>query len=127
MERRRVEIGEVRKAVEMLAVQQAAMSVQPLNARTAAAEPEAMEGVTTTQQEEDEDEVEEWSDMEGVEWEGLFGSKHALALGELVPPMPPALEMVGRKKENGKAKAMQIAVPRAPAPGCTCMPRGSVW
>jgi len=127
MERRRVEIGEVRKAVEMLAVQQAAMSVQLLSARTAAAEPEAMEGVTTTRQEEDEDEVEEWSDMEGVEREGLFGSKHAPALGEPVPPMPPAPEMGGRKKEKGKAKVMQIAVPPAPAPGCTCTPRGSAW
>jgi len=127
MERRRVKIGEVRKAVVMLAVQQAAMSVQPLSVRTAAVEPEAMEGVTTTQQEEDEDEVEEWSDMEGVEREGLFGSKHAPALGEPVPPMSPAPEMGRRKKEKEKAKAMQIAVPPAPAPGCTCMPRGSAW
>ena len=127
MERRRVEIGEVRKAVEMLAVQQAAMSVQPLSARTTAAEPEAMEGVTTTRQEEDEDEVEKWSDMEGVKREGLFGSKHAPALGEPVPPMPPAPEMGGRKKEKGKAKVMQIAVPPAPAPGCTRTPRGSAW
>jgi len=127
MERRRVQIGEVRKAVEMLALQQAAMSVQPLSVRTATTEPEAMEGVTTTQQDEDEDKVEEWSDMEGVEQEGLFGSKHTLALGEPVPSMPPAPEMGERKKEKGKAKAMQIAVPPAPAPGCTRMLRGSAW
>ena len=127
MERRRVEIEEVRKAVEMLTVQQAAMSVQPLSARTATVEPEAMEGVTTTWQEEDEDEMEEWSNMEGVERESLFGSKHAPVLGEPVPPMPPAPEMAGRKKEKGKAKVMQIAIPPAPAPGCTCTLRGSAW
>jgi len=114
MERRRVEIGEVKKAVEGLAVQAAGAPTQPPRAGPAAAEPEAMEGVVATRQEEVKDEVEEWSDMEGVEREGIFGSRHAPAPGEPVPPMPPAPtteEKKKKEKEKGKGKAVQIAVP----------------
>ena len=73
MERRRVEIGEIKKAVEGMAVLAAGGPTLHLQAGPAAVEPEAMEGVVATWQKEINDKVEEWSDMEGVEREGLFG------------------------------------------------------
>jgi len=65
-----------------------------------ASEPEEMEGVIVTREEEDE--VEEWSDVEGVEQEGLFVSRHAPEPG--MPVATPAPEPEPRKKEKGKAK-----------------------
>jgi len=118
MERRRVEIGEIKKAVEGIAVLAAGGPTLHPRAGPAAVEPEAMEGVVATRQKEIKDEVEEWSDMEGVEREGLFGSKHAPALGEPVSSMPPGPTTEEKKKkgkEKGKGKAVQIAA--SPAMG----------
>jgi len=75
-----------------------------------ASEPEEMEGVIVTREEEDD--VEEWSDVEGVEQEGLFALRHAPEPG--MPVATPAPEPEPRKKEKGKAKEVRIAV-RAPA------------
>ena len=75
-----------------------------------------MEGVVATRQKEINDEVEEWSDMEGVEREGLFGSKHAQAPGEPVSSMPQGPttgEKEKKGKEKGKGKAVQDAAPPA--------------
>jgi len=116
MERRRVEIGEIKKAVEGMAVLAAGGPTLHLRAGPAAVEPEAMEGVVATRQKEINDKVEDWSDMEGVEREGLFGSKHALAPGEQVSSIPqgPTMEEKEKKgKEKGKGKAVQVAAPPA--------------
>jgi len=124
MERRRVEIGEVKKAVEGIAALAAGGPRLPPRAGPAAMEPEAMEGVVATRQKDIRDEVEEGSDMEGVEREGLFGSKHAPAPGEpvsTIPPGPvpamspgPAMEEKEKKgKGKAKGKAVQIAAPPA--------------
>jgi len=109
IERRRVEIGEIKKAVEGIAVLAAGGARLHPRAGQAAVEPEAMEGVVATRQKEIKDEVEEWSNMEGVEREGLFGSKHALAPGEPVPTMPPGPATEEKeKKENGKGKGKVV-------------------
>jgi len=111
-----VEIGEIKKAVEGIAVLAAGGPTLHRRAGPAAVEPEAMEGVVATRQKEIKDEVEEWSDMEGVEREGLFGSKHAPAPGEPVSSMPPGPtteEKEKKGKEKGKGKAVQIAAPAA--------------
>jgi len=65
-----------------------------------------------------EEEVEQGDNMEGVEWEGLFGSKHTPAPGEPVPSMPPGPmteEKEKKGKEKGKGKAVQIVA--SPAMG----------
>jgi len=109
MERRRVEIEEIKKAVEGMAVLAAGGPTLHPWAGLAAVEPEAMEGVLATWQKEINDKVEEWSDMEGVEREGLFGSKHAPAPGEPVSSMHPGPlteEKEKKGKEKGKGKAV---------------------
>jgi len=124
MERRRVEIGEIKKAVEEIAVLAAGGPMLHQRAGPAAVVPEAMEGVVATQQEETKDEVEEWSDMEGVEREGLFGSLHATAPGEpafSMPPGPTTEEKEKKGREKGKGKAVQIAT--SPAMGCAARQR----
>jgi len=116
MERRRVEIGEVKKAVEGIAALAAGGPTLPQRAGPAAVESEAIEGVVATRQKETKDKVEEWSDMEGVEREGLFGSMHAPAPGEPVPTMPPGPateEKEKKEKGKGKGKVVQIAAPPA--------------
>jgi len=116
MQRRRVEIGEIKKAVEGIAVLAAGGPTLHPRAGLAAVEPEAMEGVVATRQKEIKDEVEEWSDMEGVERGGLFGSKHAPVPGEPVSSMPPGPtteEKEKKGKEKGKGKAVQIVAPPA--------------
>jgi len=116
MERRRVEIGEIKKVVEGIAVLAAGGPTLHPRAGPAALEPEAMEGVVATRQQEIKDEVEEWSDMEGLERGGIFGSKHAPAPGEPVSSMPPGPtteEKEKKGKEKGKGKAVQIAEPPA--------------
>jgi len=116
MERRRVEIGEIKKALEGMAVLAAGGPTLHPRAGPAAVEPEAMEGVVATRKKEINDEVEEWSDMEGVERDGLFGSKHAPAPEEPVSSMPPGptTEVKEKKeKEKGKGKAVQVAAPPA--------------
>ena len=64
-----------------------------------------MEGVVRTPEEADE--IEEFSDMEGVEREGLYASRHAPAEGEDDPvaPRPTA-------QQKGKGKQAAPAVPR---------------
>jgi len=127
MERRRVEIVEIKKAVEGIAVLAAGGPTLHPRAGPAAVEPEAMEEVVATRQKEIKDEVEEWSDMEGVEREGLFGSKHAPAPGEPVSSMPPGPtteEKEKNGKEKGKGKAVQITAP--PAMGRAACQRKSV-
>jgi len=49
--------------------------------------------------------------MEGVEWEGLYESRHAPAPGEPVPAATGREKEQG--KEKGKGKAVQIATPPA--------------
>ena len=124
MERRRVEMGEVRKAVEGLTAQLAAAPVRPVPvwARPTAGAPEAMEGVVATRQEEEEDKVEEWSDMEGVEREGLHRSAHAPEPGEWVVPVTKVGNEKEEKEEKGKASMVQVATP---AGGKTCRQKGS--
>jgi len=81
-----------------------------------------MEGVVATTV--TVEEVEQGDDMEGVEREGLFGSKHAPAPGEPVPVMPPgpaAEEKEENEKGKGKGKVVQIAAP--PATGCVARQR----
>jgi len=87
-----------------------------------------------------EDPIEEFSDMEGVERSGLFASRYAPTLStptsvssSMTPapldsgPVPvPAREAPVEKekktrKDKGKEKAMEIAAPPTP----TCKPKGS--
>ena len=60
----------------------------------------------------EEDPVEDSSDMEGVEREGLFASRHAPGLDE---PTPTAMEAPRpeekKKKGKGKGKEVQVALP----------------
>ena len=94
MNSRQKEIAEVKQGVDEVARQleaaraqerqEAPVARRPVPApaprptvvapQQSAPETEEMEGVVMTQEEEDE--VEEWSDMEGVEREGLFASRH---------------------------------------------------
>jgi len=124
MERRRVEMGEVRKAVEGHAAQLAAAPARPVpvRARPTAGAPEAMEGVVATRQEEEEDKVEEWSDMEGVERDGLHRSAHAPGSGERAVPVTKAENEKEEKEEKGKASMVQVATP---AGGKTHRQKGS--
>jgi len=70
-----------------------------------------MEGVITTQEKGEEDrveEIEEWSDMGGIEREGLFASRHASELGASIPTGRQCRRSEGR----GRAKRrVRIAVP----------------
>jgi len=116
MERRRVEIGEVRKAVEGLAARPTAAPTRAAAAPDVAAglvdapEPEAMEGVVGTAAPAlHNDPIEDWSDMEGVEREGLHVSQHAPAAGAPAEIPTPVVE--GQKKGKGKAKRALIATP----------------
>ena len=68
--------------------------------------PEAMEGVVTTAPtvpaKPQDDPIEDWSDMEGVEREGLFASRHAPEPGASAPALPPAPEKP--KKGEGERR-----------------------
>ena len=72
--------------------------------------PEAMEGVVATAPvQEAEDPVEEWSNMEGVERDGLFASRHAPDAGEPAPA--PAWVSEKPKKRKGNGKEVRPALP----------------
>jgi hypothetical protein len=68
---------------------------------------EQMEGVVMAG--DGAEEIEEFSDMEGVEREGLFASKHAPAMGEA----PPTLQTQEKREGKGKGKEVTPAVPRS--------------
>ena len=98
------------------AAPQAGPSLRGREAPTKEGAPQPMEGVVATAAAEEEGV--QGDDMEGVEREGLYGSRHAPAPGEPAPTIPtgPATEEKGKKgKGKAKGKAVQIAVP--PAPG----------
>ena len=123
LEARRRDIGEVGQAGDSL-TNKVAKGVGALPVATmalSAAEPLAapairrrlvlqpMEGVETMPT--PEGNTSQVDDMEGVEREGLFRSKHAPALGE---PVPTRLgEKDKKEKDKGKGKAVQIATPSA--------------
>jgi len=67
---------------------------------------------------EEEDEVEDWSDMEGVEREELFVSRHAQELGAPVPIAAPRPAQVpqGEEKGMGNEEAQPAQVAPGPAP-----------
>jgi len=129
LERRRVEIREIREAVAGLAQAAAAPEQAPAPAPifsppstrerappgpTAPGAPQLMENVVATPAQEIGG---EGDNMEGVEREGLFASQHAPALGESASAKQggPGQEGIKKKKEKGKAKAAQIAEPEAPS------------
>ena len=131
-----VEMAEVRASLPVLVpvaprrqsaaapeIKRAAPSAAPAQAapaRPGRATPEAMEGVVVTVPAPAntpwDDPIEDWEDMEGVEPEGLYTSHHAPELGA---PTGATLDAPKRKKEKGKAKEVQVAVPPAatPTPG----------
>jgi len=138
LEARRRDIREVRQVVDSLASEMApegrAHQEGPGAAETAGASapqagpspregaaptktgvPQPMEGIVAT--EAVEEEAEQGDDMEGVEQEGLYGSRYAPAPGE---PMPGAAGGK-REEEKGKGKKVQIAAP--PATGCAARQR----
>ena len=78
-------------------------------------EPEAMEGVVTTAVAMADYPVEDWSDMEGVEQEGLFASQHVLQLGAPAAPPAPVPEGWKKTKEKGKGKEVVVTVPPSSA------------
>jgi len=157
MRARQEELGEVKYGVEGIAAEIAGMRAlggpPTLAAATVRAvapvvvghgTPQPMEGVMVTGPPVawmlQEDPIEKFSDMEGVEHDGLFASRYAVALstptsvlssGTLTPldwgPVPaPAREApVEREKKTrknkGKGKAVEIAAPPTP----TCKPKGS--
>jgi len=124
-EARRRAIREVRQAVDSLASEMAregrahqegpgAAGTVGAVALTKGGATQPMEGVVATTV--TVEEVEQGDDMEGVEREGLFGSKHAPAPGEPVPVMPPGPateEKEEKEKGKGKGKVVQIAAPPA--------------
>jgi len=134
LERRRVEIREIREAVAGLAQAAAAPErataiFSPPSTRerappgpTVPGAPQLMEDVVVTPAQEIGG---EGDNMEGVEREGLFASQHALALGESASAKQggPGQEGIKKKKQKGKAKAVQIAEPQAPSR----TPRGSAY
>jgi len=61
--------------------------------------------------------------MEGIEWEGLFASQHALGLDTPIPTLAPARTEEGGKKDKGKAKAVLSAAP--PGAAASRKPKGS--
>ena len=61
--------------------------------------------------------------MEGIEWEGLFASQHALGLDAPMPTLAPARTEEGGKKDKGKAKAVLSAAP--PGAAASRKPKGS--
>jgi len=167
MRARREELGEVKRGVEGIAAEiagmralggpptlaaanvQAVAPAAPTRQRPTApvehSTPQPMEGVMTTASPAacvlQEDPIEEFSDMEGVERDGLFASRHAPALssptsvsssGTPAPldygPVPaPAREALVEKekktrKDKGKGKAVQLVAP----PTLACKPKGSV-
>ena len=77
--------------------------------------PVVMEGVVATVSvlafAPQEDPIEDGSEMEGIEREGMFASQHAPELG--VPTVSPAPVPEGWRKEKrkGKGREVQIAVP----------------
>jgi len=132
---RREDIREVKQAVDNIAAEMAGIRAKRLApeparlraapdqaapARLGRAVPEAMEGVVATApvpaNMPRDDLIEDWEDMEGVEPEGLYTSHHAPELGA---PTGATLDAPKRKKEKGKAKEVQVAVPPAatPTPG----------
>jgi hypothetical protein len=139
MKERKREIGEVRATVNNVAQHMVALAGREtapapcpphpaagnqvrrqvaVDVTTAAAstDPEAMEGVVTTGPEQPaqlvpKDPVEDWSDMEGVERQGLYASRHAPVEGEELTMSPAAVRPVARK-EKGKGKEATPAAPR---------------
>jgi len=90
-------------------------------AKEKAAEADKMEGVIVTRDEE-EDEVREWRDMEGVEREGLYASRHAPDGNEhtSIPLKVAAPKAAAAQHEKGKGKAV---APTAPRPVIPAVPR----
>ena len=127
LEARRRDIREVRQAVDSLASKMAregrthqegpeAAGTVGAAASTKGGATQPMEGVVATTV--TVEEVEQGDDMEGVEREGLFGSKHAPALGEPVPAMPPEPATEEKeKKEKGKRKGKVVQITTPPATG----------
>jgi len=113
------DIKEVKQAVDAIGAELGGRCTTRPPPIPLAPAPEAMEGVVTTVpamvSAPQEDAIEEWSDMEGVEREGLFASLHAPELGTSSAPEPvaPAAkeEEEKKKKDKGKAKAGRVAVP----------------
>jgi len=117
---RRREIRELRQAVDSLASEMAREGrahqegpgvavIAGAAAPTTAGATQPMEGVVATAAMEGE--AEQGDIMEGVEREGLYESRHALAPGEPVPTATGGEKEQG--KEKGKGKGVQIATPPA--------------
>ena len=119
MRLRREDIKEVKQAVDAIGAELGGRCTTRPPPIPLAPAPEAMEGVVTTVpamvSAPQEDAIEEWSDMVGVEREGLFALLHAPELGMSSAPEPvaPAAkeEEEKKKKDKGKAKAGRVAVP----------------
>jgi len=117
LERRRVEIKEIREEVAGLAP----TATAPITKRKSApvpkvpAAPQPMEGVRATLGQEvrtaDED------CMEGVKREGLFASLHVPAPEESAPAAQEATVEEGKKKKKEKGKAKEVHVATLPAKG----------
>ena len=118
LERRRVEIREIAEMVARLVRDAVAPPQAPApHVPSAPAVPQPMEGVVATPAQEPGPELAGGGEnMEGVEREGLFASRHAPALGEPTLTAQGAPEGKGEekeKKEKGKGKAVQTATPPA--------------
>ena len=118
----REDIREVKRAVDGIAAAVAGQGADPAPAptpRMVVTAPEAMEGVRATAPlAPEEDPVEEWSDMEGVEREGLFASRHVPGMDAPIPPeaeAPESPKKKNKRKEKGKAKEREVAVPPSSA------------
>ena len=118
LEKRRVEIREIAEMVAGFARDAVAPSQAPApHVPSAPTVPQPMEGVVATPAQEPGPELAGGGEnMEGVEREGLFASRHAPALGESTLTAQGAPEGKGeekKKKETGKGKAVQTATPPA--------------
>jgi len=104
MRLRREDIKEVKQAVDTIGAELAERGTTRPPRIPLAPPPGAVEGVVTTMivtvSAPQEDAIEEWSDMEGVEHEGLFASLHAPELGTSSAPEPAA----SAKKEEEEKK-----------------------
>jgi len=91
-----------------------------------AAEADEMEGVIVTRYEE-ENEMEELCDMEGVEPEGLYASRHAPDgnehTGSALQVTSPKATAVQQGKEKGKAVKGKAVTPVVPRPVIPAVPR----
>jgi len=136
------DIREIKRSTNQIAAMVAGLRVTPPAApgaregvvakreSTRIAAPEAMEGVVATAPPTlEEDPVEEWEDMEGVEREGLFASQHAPEMG--MPAVAPAAKEEEKEKEKrtqkGKDKAKAVRITTVPdmTIGPARKPRGS--